>query len=434
MLLLPIYPLPGSTAVLTTPTIDTREAKMFSLLYQAYQSYADMTAPARNIARSLLPFFENPLQEKSVLMRMMSGACEFTALAGLTHDRPDYGIESIRIGRRTVAVNEEVVQRTPFCSLLHFRKEADVVQPKVLLVAPVSGHFATLLRPTLITLLRDHDVYITDWHNARDIPLSAGRFDLDDFILHVIAQLEHLGPDTHVVSVCQPTVPTLAAVALMAEENNPAQPASITLMAGPIDCRINPSEVNKLATSKPIGWFERNVVSTVPWRYRGARRKVYPGFLQIAAFMSMNPGRHMHSFIDMYANFVRNERAEAEAVRDFYEEYLAVMDMPAEFYLQTVRSVFQEYHLPRGIMQVKGRTVDCSKIRKTALFTIEGERDDVCSLGQTLAAQDLCSNLRQYKKKHHVQPGVGHYGVFSGRRWENEVYPLVREFIMSYAS
>ncbi len=407
---------------------------MFSLLYQAYQAYADMTAPARGFARSMLPLLNNPLRDKSLLLRMATGACEFTALAGLTHDRPAYGIPSVKVGRRDVAIEEVVVQRTPFCSLLHFRKQIDIAQPKVLLVAPVSGHFATLLRATLTTLLRDHDVYITDWHNARDIPLYAGRFDLDDFILHVIGHLELLGPDTHVVSVCQPTVPTLAAVALMAAEENPAQPASMTLMAGPIDCRINPSEVNKLANDKPIEWFERNVISTVPLRYRGALRKVYPGFLQITAFMSMNPGRHASSMIDMFANFVRNERSEAESVRDFYEEYLAVMDMPAEFYLQTVRTVFQEYHLPRGIMKVKGRDIDCGKIRKTALFTIEGERDDVCSLGQTLAAQDMCKNLRQYKKKHHVQPGVGHYGVFSGRRWENEVYPLVRDFIMSHAN
>ncbi len=406
---------------------------MFSPLYQAYQTYADLTAPMRGLARGLLPLLDNPWRDRSLTLRLLAGACEFTALAGLTHDRPDYGISSVRVGRREVAIDEVVVQRTPFCSLLHFRKQADIAQPKVLLVAPVSGHFATLLRATLVTLLRDHDVYITDWHNARDIPLRAGRFDLDDFILHVVEHLEFLGPDTHVISVCQPTVPTLAAVALMAEENNPAQPASMTLMAGPIDCRINPSEVNKLATSKPIEWFERNVVTTVPLRYRGALRKVYPGFLQITAFMSMNPGRHAHSLIDMFASFVRNEREEAEAVRNFYDEYLAVMDMPAEFYLQTVASVFQEFHLARGTMEVKGRTVDCGKIRKTALFTIEGERDDVCSLGQTLAAQDLCKNLRQYKKKHHVQPGVGHYGVFSGKRWENEVYPLVRDFIMSHA-
>lgn len=415
------------------PMIDTREAKMFSPLYQAYQTYADLTAPIRGIARSLLPLFDHPWRDQSLLLRTLAGACELTALTGLTHDRPAYGIESVRVGRREVAVDEVVVQRTPFCSLLHFRKQTDLAQPKVLLVAPVSGHFATLLRATLATLLRDHDVYITDWHNARDIPLCAGRFDLDDFILHIVDHLEFLGPDTHVIAVCQPTVPTLAAVALMAEESNPAQPASMTLMAGPIDCRINPSEVNRLATSKPIEWFERNVISAVPLRYRGALRKVYPGFLQITAFMSMNPGRHAYSLIDMFASFVRNERDKAEAVRDFYNEYLAVMDMPAEFYLQTVQSVFQEYHLPRGIMQVKGRTVDCSRIRKTALLTIEGERDDVCSLGQTLAAQDLCKNLRPYKKKHHVQPGVGHYGVFSGKRWENEVYPLVRDFIMSYA-
>ena len=407
---------------------------MFSLLYQTYQTYADMTAPARSFARSLLPLLNQPWRERSLLLSMAAGACELTALAGLSHERPPYGIASVKVGRRTVAVDEVVVQRTPFCSLLHFRKQIDIAQPKVLLVAPVSGHFATLLRTTLATLLRDHDVYITDWHNARDIPLSAGRFDLDDFILHVVAHLELLGPDTHVVAVCQPTVPTLAAVALMADDGNPAQPASMTLMAGPIDCRINPSEVNRLATSRSIEWFERNLISTVPLRYRGALRKVYPGFLQISAFMSMNPSRHASSMIEMVAHVVRNEHSEAAAVRDFYEEYLAVMDMPAEFYLQTVRSVFQQFELARGVMQVKGRAIDCGKIRRTALFTIEGERDDVCSLGQTLAAQDLCRNLRPSRKKHHIQPGVGHYGVFSGRRWEREVYPLVRDFVLSHAN
>jgi polyhydroxyalkanoate depolymerase len=406
---------------------------MQPLLYQAYQAIADLSTPFRHAARSTLPLLDHPLGRQSMLMRMWAGACEVVALAGFTHERPPFGISSVKIGRREIPVQEVVVDQTPFCSLLHFRKEANLMQPKVLLVAPVSGHFATLLRATLRTLLADHDVYVTDWHNARDIPLSAGRFDLDDFIQHTVRFLEHLGSGTHVVSVCQPTVPTLAAVALMAANDSPAQPATMTLMAGPIDCRINPTEVNDLATAKPIEWFEKNVISVVPLRYRGALRKVYPGFLQVTAFMSMNPGRHTNSFVDMFANFVRNEKAQAEAVRVFYEEYLAVMDMPAEFYLQTVRTVFQEYHLARGIMKVHGTPVEPARIRRTALFTIEGERDDVCALGQTLAAQDLCSGLRPAMKKHHVQAGVGHYGVFSGKRWENEVYPLVREFIMLHA-
>lgn len=408
---------------------------MRSPLYQIYQAYSDITNPIRTAARVYAPLFESPWwphAEKSLSARMLRGACDVVALAGLTHERPPFGIDVVEFRGKSASVREEIVESTPFCSLVHFKKDIDVVQPRVLVVAPVSGHFATLLRNTIRTLLIDHDVYLTDWHNARDIPLSAGRFNLDDFITHVIHFFETLGPGVHLVAVCQPTVPALAAVALMAEDNNPAQPVTMTLMAGPIDTRIQPTEVNNLAMSKPIEWFERNVINTVPLRYRGAMRKVYPGFLQISAFMAMNIGRHVNSFVEYYAHRIRPDDEKAEAIRVFYEEYFAMMDLPAEFYLQTVKNVFQEFHLARGIMRVNDRLVDCGKIRKTALFTIEGERDDICSIGQTLAAQDLCSGIRGYKKKHHVQMGVGHYGVFSGRRWENEIYPMVRDFIHLY--
>jgi len=406
-----------------------------SPLYQMYQAFSDVTNPIRAAARIYAPLFEPPWLPRAkdcMALRMMRAACDVVSLAGLTHERPSFEIDTVTVRHRVAYVTEEVVERTPFCTLLHFKKNIDVVQPRVLIVAPVSGHFSTLLRNTIRTMLIDHDVYLTDWHNARDIPLSAGRFNLDDFITHTIHFFETLGPGTHLLAVCQPTVPALAAVALMAEAKNPAQPTTMTLMAGPIDTRVQPTEVNNLATSKPIEWFERNVITTVPLRYRGGLRKVYPGFLQISAFMAMNMGRHVNSFIEYYSHLVRPEVEKAEAIRVFYEEYFAMMDLPAEFYLQTVKNVFQEHQLARGVLHVNGQLVDCSKIKHTALFTLEGERDDICSIGQTLAAQELCSGIRPYMKKHHVQMGVGHYGVFSGRRWENEIYPMVRDFIHSY--
>ncbi len=292
----------------------------------------------------------------------------------------------------------------------------------------MSGHFATLLRDTVRTLLRDHDVYVTDWHNVRDVPAAAGRFGLDEYIEHMIAFTAALGPGANVVAVCQPCVAALAAVALMAEDDHPAQPASLTLMAGPIDCRIAPTAVNKLATGKPIAWFEKNLIGRVPWRLRGAGRRVYPGFLQLAAFVSMNRERHADAFRKYYALLAAGADDEAKAIRDFYEEYMAVSDLSADFYLETVRLVFQEYALARGKLTLRGRRIDPLAIRRTALLTIEGERDDICAIGQTLAAHDL-TRLRPYMRTHHVQPNVGHYGVFSGRRWQQHIYPVVRNVI-----
>jgi poly(3-hydroxybutyrate) depolymerase len=293
----------------------------------------------------------------------------------------------------------------------------------------MSGHFATLLRDTVRTLVADHEVYVTDWHNARDVPLAAGRFGLDEYTEHLIQFLEVIGPGAHLVAICQPCVAALAAVALMAEDNHISQPATLTLMAGPIDCRISPTAVNELAAGKPIDWFEKNLVSIVPWRLRGAGRRVYPGFLQLSAFMSMNRERHMNTLREYYLNLVADEHEKAASTRDFYREYLAVADLPAEFYLETVGRVFQSYDLPRGELTWRGRKVNPGAIRRTALLTVEGERDDICAVGQTLAAQDLCTGLRPYMKRHHVQAGVGHYGVFSGRRWQQQIYPQLRETI-----
>jgi poly(3-hydroxybutyrate) depolymerase len=299
----------------------------------------------------------------------------------------------------------------------------------VLIVAPMSGHFATLLRETARTMLADHDVYITDWHNARDVPLAAGRFGLDESIEHLMTFLGAIGPGAHLVAICQPCVTALAAVAVMSEAGHPATPGSLTLMAGPIDCRISPTRVNTLAMDHSIEWFADNLIGTVPLRHEGGERRVYPGFVQLTAFMNMNLERHINSFRELFENLVRGDTEKAEATRKFYEEYFAVADLPAEFYLETVRHVFQEHSLARGKLRWRGRKVDPSAIRRTALLTVEGEKDDICSLGQTLAAQDLCGKLRQYLKTHYIQAGAGHYGVFSGKRWNNQIYPIVRDVI-----
>jgi poly(3-hydroxybutyrate) depolymerase len=326
-------------------------------------------------------------------------------------------------------VREVPVRRTPFCTLLRFEKETPQPQPRVLLVAPMSGHFATLLRDTVRTLLPDNDVYLTDWHNVRDVPLRDGPFGFDDFVDHLIGFLEAMGPRAHILAICQPCVAALVAVSIMAQDGHAAQPCSMTLMAGPIDTRISPTKVNEFATSRSLAWFENNVIGLVPSRYAGASRRVYPGFLQLTAFMSMNVERHMKAFHDLYNGRVKGDRAAVEAIGKFYDEYFAVMDLTAEFYLETVRDVFQEHRLPRGQMMWRGRRVEPRAIRKTALLTVEGERDDICSIGQTLAAQDLCSGLRPYMKQHHMQTGVGHYGVFSGRRWSGQIYPVVHDLI-----
>ncbi|MBP0600304.1 polyhydroxyalkanoate depolymerase [Herbaspirillum sp. LeCh32-8] len=407
--------------------------------YQLYQQYADATDPLRASARMLVPVFgvEWPGLPANPLMRKLASACDVFARTQLTHARPDFDIPNVEDGGRTIAVHEEVVAATPFCSLLRFRKDArkDLrketleEQPKVLVVAPMSGHFATLLRGTVKTLLRHHDVYITDWHNARDISLEHGKFGLDEYVSHVISFLGVLGPGAHLLAVCQPTVAALTAAAVMAEDDNPAQPRTMTLMAGPLDTRVNPTAVNALAKSKPIEWFEKNMISTVPARHRGAGRRVYPGFVQLAAFMNMNLNRHVDAFRNLYRHLVDGEDEKAAQIQTFYEEYFAMSDLPAEFYLETVRAVFQEHALPLGKLQYQGRVVKPAAIRRTALFTIEGEKDDICAVGQTVAAQEMCSGIRPYMRLHHVQTAVGHYGVFNGRRWDNEIYPRLRDFI-----
>lgn len=397
------------------------------MMYFAYQTQATAMWPLRALARWAAPMLVDPtlgLGGHST-QRQLAAALEVMRLAEVTHRRPDWGIHAVG----AQAVVEEVADQTPFATLRRFAKPGAPAQPKVLLVAPMSGHFATLLRDTVRTMLQDHDVYITDWHSGRDIPLAAGRFGLDEYTEHVMRFLRSIGPGAHLVAICQPCVAALAATALMSEDEDPATPASLTLMAGPIDCRISPTGVNQLAVTKPIEWFEKNLISRVPFPLHGAGRRVYPGFVQLSAFMSMNQQRHIEAFRSYYVNLVEQDDEKTAATRTFYEEYMAVADLPAEFYLETVKLVFQDYALPKGELTWRGRPVDPSAIRRTALVTIEGERDDICAPGQTLAAQDLCSKLRPYMRTHYVQAGVGHYGVFSGRRWQNHIYPLLRDVI-----
>jgi polyhydroxyalkanoate depolymerase len=401
------------------------------LIYQAYQSHADLTAPLRAAAKAARGLLAKPWpgMGEGGSMRRMAAAYELLSRAGLSHTRPAYGIDSVTVEGREVAVEEEVVMATPFGSLLHFKKDIKASQPRVLIVAPMSGHFATLLRSTARTMLADCDVYITDWHNARDIPVTEGKFDLDDFIEILITFLEAMGPGAHMVAVCQPTVAALAATSIMFEDDNPSRPSSLTLMAGPLDARISPTKVNELATKHSLDWFKSHLIHYVPLRHPGAMRRVYPGFLQLAGFMSMNLERHIKTHVEFYDHLVKGEHSKAETIRSFYDEYFAVMDLPAEFFLQTIRDVFQEYKLAKGTLEYRGRKVNPKAIKRMALVTIEGEKDDICAVGQTLAAQEMCSSIRPYFKTHHVQTGVGHYGVFNGRRWQNEIYPILRDTI-----
>ena len=399
------------------------------MIYEAYQTQADLLAPLREMARGIgraaggLP--------RQGTFRRLAAACELFSRGTLSHGRPSFSIDKVVVDGREVRVTEEPAHVTPFGTLLRFRKDINTPQPRVLLVAPLSGHFSTLLRGTVQTMLPEHDVYITDWHNARDVGVRHGRFGFEDYIDHVIRFLEVIGPGGHVLAVCQPCVQVLAAVAVMAETNNPAAPRSMTLMAGPIDTRINPTEVNRLATERSIDWFEQNLIATVPPRYPGGRRKVYPGFMQLLAFMSMNLERHVKAHLDLYDNLARGEIEKAETIKAFYDEYFAVLDLPAEFYIETVRIVFQDCLLPKGELTFRGKPIEPRAIRRTALLTVEGERDDICGIGQTMAAQELCASLPPFRRRHHFQPGVGHYGVFSGKRWTTQIYPVVRNMILA---
>ena len=404
------------------------------MLYSMYDWHAAAAQPWRLFAVAGQELFSNPAMPVSDTRfgRAMAAGFELFERTTRRYVKPTFGIEHTWVDGRTVAVKEEISLEADFGNLVRFARETERKDPKVLLVAPMSGHYATLLRGTVAAMLPDHDVYITDWIDAREIPAVKGKFDLDDYIDYIVAFLEHLGPDTHVVAVCQPSVPVMAAVSFMAADDHPCQPASMTLMGGPIDTRINPTAVNRYAEERSIEWFRSSVLSTVPMIYPGAGRLVYPGFMQLSGFMTMNMDRHFGAHVKLFEHMVTGDGDSAEAHRRFYDEYLSVMDMTAEFYLQTVETVFQRHDLPKGQMMHRGRKVDPAAIKKTALLTIEGELDDISATGQTQAAHKLCRNLPKSKRKHHLQTQVGHYGIFNGRRWREQIYPVVRDFISTH--
>ncbi len=405
--------------------------------YHAYEMAHAIVQPMRLAAQGLkmqleLPF--NPLAD-TPFAKSIAAACEVFENVTRRYGKPEWAIEETSIHGLKVPIETETVLSKPFCNLIHFGRDDAIAgkryDPKVLIVAPMSGHYATLLRGTVEAMLPEHNVYVTDWVDARDIPVAEGRFDLDDFIDYIIEFITYLGDNTHVIAVCQPAVPALAATAIMAADDHPCQPATLTMMGGPIDTRRNPTAVNKLAKQKSIEWFEQAVISLVPFPNAGFMRRVYPGFIQLTGFMTMNLERHTQAHLDLFNNLVKGDCDSVRQHQQFYEEYLAVMDLPAEFYLQTVETVFQKHALPDGEMTHRTEPVNCRAIRKTAILTIEGEKDDVCGLGQTEAAHDLCSNVPIDERYHYVQPGVGHYGVFNGTRWRTEIQPRIREFIRS---
>ena len=405
------------------------------MLYQAYQVQADAFAPFRLLAEASKEFLNNPWLafRDHPMLRHAAATFEMVSRAGISARRPEIGITKTVVAGREVAVSEVPVLKTPLCTLLHCRKEGIVEQPRVLLVAPLSGHFATLLRGTVETLLQDHDVYITDWLNARNVSLRHGRFDLDDHIALMMSFMRELAPELNVIAVCQPAVPVLAATALLAQAGDAAQPQTLTLMGGPIDTRIAPTQVSRFAEAHSLQWLERNVIGVVPMRYAGAFRRVYPGFLQLAGFLSMNLDRHVNAHVELFKHLVEGNVESADTTRKFYDEYASVMDLPADFYLQTIDRVFHRQALARGEFFSQGVTVDPGAISRTSVFAIEGENDDICAVGQTTAVHKLLTGLAAGKQHNHVQPGVGHYGVFNGRGWRKGIYPKLKEFISESA-
>lgn len=398
------------------------------MIYNVYEAQRRFWEPARAMAGWTIEMLRSS-DRGNIVTLPIAASLEMFEANSLTHLRPDWRIEDVLIDGAHVEIVEEITLDTPFCNLLHFRKTTDVVQPKVLLVAPISGHFATLLRPTVQRLLADHDVYITDWKNARDQPRSAGRFDVDDNIALIMDFMRTIGPGGHLFAVCQPSPAAVAATALMAEDGDPAVPATLTLMAGPIDARVNPSSINVFATDHSLSWFERNLVVTAPIGTKGHGRRVYPGASQISAFMMMNLERHVSSQLDWMGDLKVGLFDKAAPKRAFYDEYYAVSDLPAEFFLDTVDRIFQRYQLPKGELEWRGRRIDPGQIRNTPLLTIEGALDDICPRGQTAAAHDLLTGLPDWMKHSYVQDGAGHYGVFSGRHWRERIYPLYRDFV-----
>jgi poly(3-hydroxybutyrate) depolymerase len=418
--------LPGDSAgLLATP------------MYWFYEMGHAALDPSRAFADATRLFFKNPANPFAHTQygKSVAAAAELFERVTRRYGRPEWQIDSTTVGGERVPVHIKTVWERPFCRLLHFERALTHVprrpQPKILIVAPMSGHYATLLRGTVEAFLPNHDVYITDWRNARSVQVSEGRFDLDDYIDYVISISHFLGGDCHMIAVCQPSVPVLAAVALMEADKDPYVPHSMTLMGGPIDTRVNPNGVNKLAESKGLDWFRSHVITKVPFPNAGVMRDVYPGFLQLTGFVSMNLDRHLEAHKELFRNLVKGDGDSATKHKDFYDEYLAVMDLSAEFYLQTVDTVFIRHLLPKGEMTHRGRRIDPGMIERVALLTVEGEHDDISGVGQTEATHKLCPNIPANMKAHYVQPGVGHYGVFNGSRFRSEIAPRIADFVLS---
>ena len=411
------------------------------MLYQMYETQRALMAPFSEFASASAKLYDHPLSPfaHAPMAQRMSAGFDLLHRLAKDYEKPPFNITAATVGGVTIAVQEQVAMSKPFCRLLRFKRFTDdpkaleqmKSQPTVLVVAPLSGHHSTLLRDTVTSLLHDHKVFITDWTDARMVPLSAGVFHLDDYVEYVQEFLRLAGPDVHVISVCQPTVPVLAAVSLMASRGEPT-PRSMTMMGGPIDARRSPTAVNNLATNKSYNWFETNVIFRVPQNFPGAGRAVYPGFLQHTGFVAMNPDRHLTSHYDYFRDLIRGDDDSAESHRQFYDEYNAVLDMPAEYYLDTIKTVFQDFALVNGTWVVRGQAVRPQDITRTALLTIEGELDDISGAGQTKAAHELCSGVPSDRAFHYDAEGAGHYGIFSGRRWREKVYPEVRAFIKRY--
>ncbi|WP_375250088.1 polyhydroxyalkanoate depolymerase [Sphingomonas sp.] len=405
------------------------------MLYDAYEFQRSWLASASAMATFGANWLKNPSNPLGYLGGgpLMASALEVFAHAAASRGKPAFGFTRTTVDGREVAVHEEIVAQKPFGQLKRFVREGVEGQPKLLIVAPMSGHFATLLRGTVERMLPVADVYITDWRDAKLVPTDEGRFDLDDYIDYLVSFLETIGEGAHMLAVCQPSVPSLAAVALMSADRHPCRPRTLTMMGGPIDTREAPTAVNTLATERPFAWFEHNVIATVPLLYPGAGRKVYPGFLQLSGFMTMNLGNHMMSHYELFKHLVTGDGESADATKSFYDEYRSVCDMTAEFYLQTIDTVFQNHKLPKGEMTHRGRPVDLGAITDVGLLAIEGERDDISGLGQTKAALTLATHLPDEKKRYLMAEGVGHYGIFNGSKWRNRIAPVVEEFIATHA-
>ncbi len=409
-------------------------ARKSGMLYNAYEMQKSMLASASAMADFSAGLLNNPANPFAYFGggQIVSSALEVFAHAAAPRGKPAFGLHSTTIDGKTVAVTEEVVLRKPFGQLKRFAREGVTGGPKLLIVAPMSGHYATLLRGTVERMLPVADVYITDWRDAKLVPLSDGTFDLDDYVDYLVEFMEVLGPGGHMLAVCQPSVPCYAAACLMSADKNPCRPRTLTMMGGPIDTREAPTAVNTLATERPHSWFSQNVIATIPATYPGAGRKVYPGFLQLTGFLSMNLGSHMMSHYELFKHLIQGEDLEADATKAFYEEYRSVCDMTAEFYLQTIDVVFQDHALPKGEMLHRGRRIDPAAITDIAILAIEGEKDDISGLGQTKAALKIATNLPETMKRYYMAEGAGHYGIFNGSKWRNKVAPVVEQWMKAH--